>query len=307
MSKWAFVFPGQGSQQVGMGRDFYENLPACRQVFEEASRILGLDIAALCFEGPEERLRDTQNAQPALFVVSMAALKAIQPLELKPAFVAGHSIGEYAALVACGAADFETALRLVGRRAALMAQAGQTASGSMAAILGLTDEEAKEICKEASSAGIVVVANYNCPGQVVISGQPSALERAAILAKERGARRILPLNVSGGFHSPLMQSAASVLAKEIVRAPFSDPKIPLIANVTARPAATVEEIRKCLSDQMAGSVLWERSVRYMISKGVERFVELGAGEVLCGLIRRIDKSVQAFSVQNMASLDALRS
>ncbi|MCC6442991.1 MAG: ACP S-malonyltransferase [Armatimonadetes bacterium] len=306
MTKIAFVFPGQGAQQPGMGCDFHEKIPACRDLFSRSSDILGFDLAALAFEGPEERLRPTENAQPALFVTAVAALKAVEPLGIEPSFAAGHSIGEYAALVACKALDFETALRLVQRRAALMAETGRKAEGGMVAVLGLDAAAVEEICAEAASEGIVVVANYNCPGQTVISGETAALMRAGEIAKTRGARRVLPLNVSGAFHSPLVEPAARTLAEAIAATDFQEPSFPPVANSIGEPVTSAEGIRAALSRQMAGSVRWEASIRRMMADGVDAFIELGVGEVLSGLIKRIDKTAQAVSVQDTAGVKRLK-
>ena len=304
--KTAFVFPGQGSQYVGMGRDLYETYPEAKALFDEADAIMGFALSKLCFEGPQEELGDTINTQPALLTVSVALLRLLDSDQLSPATVAGHSMGEYTALVAAGALDFAAGLRLVRERGRVMKEAGEQNPGGMAAVLGLEAESLDEICQMASheTDGIVQLANYNSPGQIVISGHKEALGRAMKLAKERGARRVIPLAVSIASHSPLMQPAAKAFASIVAQVDFHQPRVPAVANVTAAPIATVMEIREELVEQLTSTVRWVESVQYMIVQGVTTFVEIGPKNVLTGLMRRIDKSVQAMNVENVEGVKA---
>ena len=321
--KTVFVFPGQGSQYVGMGRDLYETYAEARALFDEADGTLGFSLSRLCFEGPKEELDDTINTQPAILAMSVACFKALgtrykvqgkgrenlepRTLNLEPAFVAGHSMGEYTALVAAGALDFADGLRLVRERGHVMKEAGELNPGAMAAIIGLDAGTLQEICQEASfqlPVSIVQIANYNAPGQIVISGHKEALERAMELAKERGARRVIPLAVSIASHSPLMQPAADAFASIVAQVDFHQPRVPVVANVTAAPITTVAEIRKELVEQLTSTVRWVESIQYMIAQGVTTFVEIGPKNVLTGLIRRIDKSVRVMNVENVEGAKA---
>ncbi len=307
--KIAFVFPGQGSQYVGMGQDLYETYPEAKVIFDEADEILGFSLSELCFEGPKEELDDTINTQPAVFVTSLACLEVLKSrLSASPLFLAGHSLGEYTALVAAGALDFADGLKLVRERGRLMMEAGERNPGAMAAILGLEAETLDEICQMASreTSGIVQLANYNSPGQIVISGHKEALERALELAKEREARRVIPLAVSIAAHSPLMQPAAQTFAGVVAQVDFRQPRVPVVANVTAAPVTTIAEIRDELVKQLTSTVRWVESVQYMIAQGVATFVEIGPKNVLTGLIRRIDKSVRTVNVEDAAGIEVCR-
>jgi len=303
MDRVALLFPGQGSQRVGMGASFASALPAAAALFEQASRILGRDLLALCTNGPEEELRQTVNTQPALFVCSCAAWEALRAQWTGTPFAAaGHSVGEYAALVAAESFDFETGLRLVDRRARLMQEAADARPGAMAAVLGLDTDAVQAACDEGRPAGIVVVANFNAPGQVVISGEKDAVAAASDAARARGAKRVVPLAVSGGFHSPLMAGAGDALYPALREARARQPRFPVVANVTAEYCRHGVDVAPNLTMQVSGSVRWEESMRRLLDDGVRLFVELGSGEVLAGLLRRIDRSARAVSVHDMESL-----
>ena len=285
--KIAFVFPGQGSQCVGMGKDLAESFEVAADVFRRADKALGHSISELCFNGPEDELKQTINTQPALFVTSAAAFEVAKGKGIIPAFAAGHSIGEYAALYAAGAFTLEEGLKLVRTRARLMQEAAESNPGTMAAILGLSGEQVLDAVEKASSAGVVAAANFNSPIQTVISGESGAVAKASEIALEMGAKRVVPLNVSGAFHSPLMQSAADSLLEALNAAEIYDLKTPVVANYTAAFETTAAEVRDNLSKQITGSVKWVESVGRMLDAGTEAFIELGAGNVLAGLIKRI--------------------
>jgi [acyl-carrier-protein] S-malonyltransferase len=300
----AFLFPGQGAQAVGMGKALADAHPEALAVFETADRTLGSAFSSLLWNGPEEELKKTVNAQPALLTHSVAAWKLVERAGLQPRYTAGHSLGEYSACVAAGALSFEDALRLTRRRGELMYQAGIDSPGAMAAILGLAPEAVESVCAEASSAGIVRAANLNAPGQVVISGEIPAVERACELAKAAGARRAIRLEVSGAFHSPLMASAAAGLSAALDETPIQDAKCPVIANVSAAPVQSAGDIRAALKAQLLGAVRWEDSMRRLIALGATPFVELGTGRVLRGLLRTIDPNQISFNVDEPESLAA---
>jgi len=292
--KVAYVFPGQGSQWVGMGRDLYSSSPQAREVFEEADSTLGFLLSRLCFEGPEEILRQTINAQPAMLAVSIAYLRASPELQDRtPTFVAGHSLGEYTALVAAQVLAFSDALCLARERGRLMQEAGEKAAGGMVAIIGLEEASVNDICQPAGTQ----IANVNCPGQIVISGSAQALDQAVELAKAKGAQRTIPLQVSGAFHSPLMQPAAEGMSQAVSRATFHDPIVPVIANTTAQPITSAKAVKAELLNQLCHCVRWQRSIEYMIEEGVSTFVEIGPGQVLTGLIKRIDREVQVLNIE----------
>ena len=284
--KKAYVFPGQGAQFIGMGKDLYETNPQARELFDEANRILGFDIVRIMFEGTEEELKQTRVTQPAVFIHSVISAKALGE-EFKPDMVAGHSLGEFSALTAAGALSFEDGLKLVHKRALAMQKACEERPSTMAAILGLADEKVEEIC--AGVEGVVVAANYNCPGQIVISGEVEAVDAACEQLKAAGAKRALRLNVGGAFHSPLMESAREELAKAIAEAPIQAPVCPVYQNVDAKPHTDPAEIRENLITQLTASVRWTQSVQNMLADGAEEFVECGPGNVLTGLIAKIRK------------------
>ena len=305
-SQMAFVFPGQGSQSVGMGKALVEAQPALRGVYEEASSVLGYDVAALCFEGPIERLNLTEYTQPALLVSSMAALRTLDPMGLIPAAVAGHSLGEYSAIVAAGGITYRDAVAVVQKRGRYMAEAVTPGTGLVAALLGLTGEVVKEVCGEASSIGIIAAANFNSPGQIVIAGEKAAVERAIELAKTKGCKKAIPLPVSVPVHTPLMQKAADRLAADLRMVNWSDLKVPLINNAEAKALTKAREIEASLIRQLPSSVLWEDSIKTMAAMGITRFVEVGPGTVLSGLIKRILPQATTLTVNDPKSLEATR-
>ncbi|MGQ9779895.1 MAG: ACP S-malonyltransferase [Bacillota bacterium] len=304
MGGYALVFPGQGSQAVGMGRELWENHPEAREVFAEAEAALGFPLGRLCFEGPEEELKKTENAQPAILTVSVAAyrvLRAAYP-RLAPLMVAGHSFGEYSALVAAEALSFAAAVRLVRRRGEIMAAALPLGAGTMAAILGLGGKSLAQVLREAQRLGVVEPATLNCPGQVVVAGEAAAVAEAGRLALAAGASRVVPLAVSGPFHSSLMRGAAEEFARELAKVDLRPARVPVVANVTAKPVTDPEEIRRLLVEQIYSPVRWEESVRFMLAAGVEAFLELGPGRVLAGLIHRISREAKTIGLGDEAGL-----
>jgi [acyl-carrier-protein] S-malonyltransferase len=316
----AFLFPGQGSQIVGMGADVFETSPAAHRVFEDVDEALGFSLSQLCFLGPDETLRETINAQPAIVTVSLALLAALQEalaaLEpnsqpswtapLTPAFTAGHSVGEYAALVASGSLNLADAARLVRERGRLMHHEGTLCLGSMAAVIAMDENTLQEVCQDAQASaqktgthpgeGQVAIANYNAPGQIVISGELKALELAMQLARARGAKKVMPLSVSGAFHSPVMQPAVVGLARATESASIQNATIPLISNISAAPLTSAEAIRAELAQQLASPVQWIRSIEYLVNEGVTTFIEIGPGQALTGMVKRIAKGSTLMNV-----------
>ncbi|MBB6675487.1 ACP S-malonyltransferase [Cohnella nanjingensis] len=302
MGKIAFVFPGQGAQAVGMGQDAYAQFEASRRVYDTADRALGFPISKLSFEGPEEELKMTANTQPALLATSIALLEAFKARGVKPDYVAGHSLGEYSALVAANVLDFEDAVRLVRARGQFMEQAVPSGQGAMAATLGADREALDALCRDISAkVGQVELANVNCPGQIVVSGTAAGVAAVGERGKEAGAKRVIPLDVSGPFHSSLMKPAADRLAGELADVAFRDAAVPVVANVSATAVSSGEALRGLLVDQVVSPVLWEDGIRYLIGEGVDTFVEIGSGTVLAGLIKKIDKAVQVISVNSAAA------
>lgn len=297
MSDWrsqpyALVFPGQGAQFVGMGKALADSSAAARETFATADSVLGFDLTSLMANGPTETLEDTYNAQPAILATSIASVRAIEEAlgeRIQPAVVAGHSLGEFSALVVAGVLSFEDALRLVRERGRIMKAAGATAPGAMAAVLGLDDDVLEQVCRDASTDGIVVIANRNCPGQTVISGSIETLERASELARDRGAKRVARLGVSIASHSPLMADASAEFASLVATLSLADPAVPVVANGSAKPMTTAAEVASDISAQMAAEVNWTGSVQTMMSLGVKVFIDVGPGAVLSGLIKRIDR------------------
>jgi len=301
----AFLFPGQGSQAVGMGKDLAEHYQLAKQTFEEADDALGTKLSQLCFEGPEDQLRLTENTQPAILTVSVAAWRVLIEKGIKPAFVAGHSLGEYSAHVAAGTLSFTDAVRAVRNRGKYMQEAVPVGTGSMAAIVGMTIETVTTLCADASQGEVCEPANINSPDQIVISGSVAAIERAVKLAEERGAKRAKMLQVSAPFHCSLMKPAQDRLASDLETLNFSAPQIPVIANVYARPVEDAVSSREALIHQVTGSVKWNESIQLLIARGVQTFVEVGPGKVLSGLMRQIDRTKKALNVEDQASLQKM--
>ncbi|MCX5699666.1 MAG: ACP S-malonyltransferase [Candidatus Omnitrophica bacterium] len=304
-----YLFAGQGSQYVGMGKDLYDSFEQAKTIFEQADKVLGFSISELCFNGPPEELTKTGNCQPAILTVSIAAYEAFKAMHVipkamhvipakagiyaSPSFMAGLSLGEYSALVAAGALNFQDAVYLVWRRGQFMEEAAARYPGKMLSVIGLDLAKVKEICAEVKAE----VANINCPGQVVISGSVESISRARALAKEKGAKLAVELEVSGAFHSSLMQGASLKLAQELEKINISFPKFPVICNVTGKPVLTAQEIKQNLIQQVSTSVLWEDSMKFILSNGVNSFIEFGPGKVLKGLMRRIDSSAQVVNIE----------
>lgn len=304
MSKIAFVFPGQGSQSVGMGKDLYDARPEARERFELADKQLGFPLSELIFGGPEAELKQTANTQPALLTTSVALAEAFVAKGLTPDYVAGHSLGEYSALTVAGVLSFEDAVSIVRARGEYMEQAVPGGQGAMAAVLGGEREALAALCADITAGGALVeLANVNCPGQIVVSGSKEGIQQLVSRVKEIGAKRAIPLEVSGPFHSSLMKSAAERLQDRLATATFHDASVPVVANVTARPVQDGAKIAELLVQQVYSPVLWEDTVNWLIAQGVDTFVEIGPGSVLTGLIKKTDKSVRLFNVNHLDSLE----
>ena len=302
MAKFACIFPGQGSQYVGMGRELYDADPDARRCFDDADRVLGFGLSEICFEGPEERLRETRYTQPAILTHSVAVYGFFERAGRKPDFVAGHSVGEYAALVAAGVLAFSDALVLVRERAEAMYSAGLDRPGAMAAIIGLPPANLDRLLEEAGKTGVIAAANYNSPIQVVISGEVEPIEAAIGKAREFGAKRAIRLNVSGAFHSPLMEPAGKRLAAKLQTTDFSKARMPVVPNVTATPVSEPGEIADLLGRQLTSPVLWHQSMQFMGDQGIESYAEVGPGTVLCGLMRRIAPDAECMSCSDEKSV-----
>ena len=295
-----FIFPGQGAQYIGMGKELIEEFPKANKLINQANNILGIDLKKICLKGPEEELNHTSNTQPAIFTVSMMASKILNDKGIKPAMVAGHSLGEYSALAAAKAFSFEEGLQLVRKRGLLMDEALPAGLGSMAAIIKLEQEKIAEICDEVD--GVCEIANYNSPSQIVISGDKDAIKEAVKMAKNEGALKAIELEVSGPFHSRLMEPAREKLSKEINKVDLTDTVVPIVANVSADKFDDIPNIKENLLAQLTSSVRWIESMELMIDEGIDTFIEVGPGKVLKGLMRRIDRSVDVYNVQDVHSL-----
>ena len=303
MKKYAFIFPGQGAQKVGMGKDLYDNSPAARKVFDTANEILGYDIAELCFNGSEEDLTKTINSQPCILTVSLAALEALrEQINIKPVCCAGHSLGEYAALYVSGAIDLKTVLELIQKRAELMNKAAEATNGGMAAVLGLADEAVIKITKNLSE---VYVANFNSPGQVVITGDKEEINKSLDLFKESGAKRVIPLAVSGAFHSPLMKNAGIEFSNFVNQYQFRNVEIPVYTNVDSMPTVSGEELRNKLPMQISSSVLWTQTINKIAQEYTTNFIEIGPGKVLAGLNKKISSELNTLNIYDFESLNSV--
>lgn len=299
----AFVFPGQGAQFVGMGKDLYENSPLAKELFEKANDILGYRITDIMFEGTDEDLRQTKVTQPAVFLHSVISALCMGDA-FQPEMTAGHSLGEFSALVAAGALSFEDGLKLVYARAMAMQKACEAQPSTMAAIIALPDEKVEEICASVAAEGeVCVAANYNCPGQIVITGEEKAVDAAAEKLKEAGAKRTVKLNVSGPFHSKMLAGAGEKLAEELKNVELHDVKVPYLTNVTADYVTSTENIKELLARQVSSSVCWQQSVEKMIADGVDTFIEMGPGKTLSGFMRKISRNVTMYNIENMADFE----
>ena len=305
MAKTAYMFPGQGSQYVGMGKDLYESSEAAREIFHAADETLGFSLSTLCFDGPDEELKKTVNAQPALLTVSMACLAAARERlgDAMPSadFMAGHSLGEYTALTASGSLDFATAVRLARERGRLMYEAGLQLPGTMAAVIAMEAGKLEEICKATGA----YIANLNCPGQIAISGTVDAVKAASTLARERGAKLAVQLQVSGAFHSPMMLSAAEGMRACIRDAKISLPRIPVIGNTMAQMLDNADSIRRELTEQVCGCVHWQETIENLLKEGVDTFIEIGPGKVLTGLVKRVNKEARTINLGTLEEITAL--
>ncbi len=304
MSNLAFIFPGQGSQFVGMGQDVYNTFESVRTRFQQANDILGYDLAELCFNGPEDQLNTTSFTQPAIFVNSFIMFELLAERNVKPSMVAGHSLGEFSALAAAGSLDFKSGLEIVQKRGTLMQDASNYQKGTMAAIIGMDTKQVESVCKHASDKGVVGVANYNSPGQVVISGTIEGVQAAIQLSQENGAKRAIELKVSGAFHSPLMEPALAEFNQKLDAVDLREPQIDLYSNVTAKKASDVTEIRKLLASQLSSPVLWTQTIQAMALNGAETFYEVGPGNVLTGLNRRIDRKLSTVTISSLEQIQA---
>ncbi|WP_128894280.1 ACP S-malonyltransferase [Longirhabdus pacifica] len=306
MGKIAFIFPGQGAQKVGMGKDVYDQYDESKKIFDKADEVLGYSLTDIIFNGPEETLKQTYHTQPALLVTSLAIMEAFKESNIQPDFVAGHSLGEYTALVAAGALSLEDAVRTVRKRGELMDQAVPSGVGAMAAVLGADKDKLLTLTQDITQEGHVVeLANVNCPGQIVVSGSAAGVAAVEARAKEEsGAKRVIPLEVSGPFHSSLMKSAASGLGQYLDEVEIKDASIPVISNVTAKALSEGNDMKKLLVEQVVSPVQWEDSVNTLLNQGVDTFYEIGSGKVLMGLVKKIDRSVKIHAIHDVAAIQS---
>ncbi|WP_160679678.1 ACP S-malonyltransferase [Clostridium sp. C8-1-8] len=301
--KIALLFSGQGAQYVGMGKELYDNYDSAKRVFEKADEVLGISLREICFEGPETELNKTENTQPAILTTSIAALKVIEEKGIKYDVVAGLSLGEYSAHVAAGTINFDDAVTLVKKRGSYMQEAVPLGVGAMSAVLGMDAEALNACVEESKEFGIVEVANYNCPGQIVIAGEKDAVEKCGVLLAEKGAKKVIPLTVSGPFHTSMMKPASEKLSVELDNVKLSQFNTPIISNVNAEYVNSSDEVKALLVNQVMSSVKWEESIRLMIKDGVDTFIEVGPGRALSGFLKKIDRSVNVFNVEDIKSLD----
>jgi len=303
MDKIAFLFPGQGAQYVGMAKDIYDSHPEVRELYSTAEKILGFDLAKICFEGSPELLVQTQYTQPAIFTHSVALWKLLKEHDIEPAFTAGHSLGEYSALVAAGALSFEDGLEAVKNRSLLMQEACEKSKGTMAAIIGLSEKDVLSLCREARSYGVIQPANFNCKDQIALTGERKAVEKGVELAKERGAKRAILLEVAGAFHSELMRPAQIKFKQMIDKLEMKKPMVPVVANVNAEPVVEPSQIKELLVDQITMPVLWYQSMERMYKEEVRNFVEIGPGKVLQGLLKRSFRDARGLGIDKLADLE----
>ncbi|MBQ2645242.1 ACP S-malonyltransferase [bacterium] len=306
MNNIAFIFPGQGSQIVGMGKDLYEQYDEAKKVYDIADKVLGYKISEICFNGPDEVLKETKNTQPAILTTSLACLEVMKSqLDINPIAVAGHSLGEYGALYTANVLSLEDAIKITGKRAELMNEAANNTKGSMAAVLGLTDNLVKDYISELSADGVISVANYNCPGQVVITGEKHIIEKSIDFLKSKGAKRVIELAVSGAFHSELMKDAANKFSEYVKNFNFKDASIPVYENTDAMAVLSGKDLKNRVSKQIYSSVRWTETIQNMVAKEIKIFIELGSGKVLAGLNKKINSEIKTYNVFDVTSLKSV--